>query len=138
MNDTLSSSSNVDSLDSLSLITAKDIKIKKQNYSKLSADDKKAKMKSDAEDYLIGLFYIFSSNSSKFLRRDPCCHRTILKIYTIFKIRALVTIPFCQLTTPARRKLGHSAARAIANLVLRSASAESGQSSRVALQRTAL
>lgn len=44
-------------------VKIEDIKIKKQNYSKLSETERKSKLKEDATSYLIGLLYVFSSNS---------------------------------------------------------------------------
>jgi hypothetical protein len=44
-------------------VDEKDIKIKKQNYSKLKDDDRKAKEKEDATEYLVAMSYIFANNS---------------------------------------------------------------------------
>ena len=49
--------------DTLPEIKKEDIKIKKQDYKKLSEEERKNKLKEDATDYAIALFYIFSSNS---------------------------------------------------------------------------
>ncbi len=48
---------------SLPEITEDEIKIKKQPYSKLSKEKAFEKKKADVEEYLIAVFYIFSSNS---------------------------------------------------------------------------
>lgn len=44
-------------------VSVKDIKIKKQDYKKLSAEDAKNKKREDFANYASALFYIFSSNS---------------------------------------------------------------------------
>lgn len=54
---------NQDVENELPKISKDDIKIKKQNYGKLSKEDAQEKRKEDFEDYLIGIYYILSSNS---------------------------------------------------------------------------
>jgi len=44
-------------------VKKEDLKIKKQDYKKLSDEKRKEKIKEDGTDYMIGLFYVFSSNS---------------------------------------------------------------------------
>ncbi len=46
-------------------LTTDDIKVKKQNYSDLSEEEKKEKMSEDFTDYSISLFYVLSLNSEK-------------------------------------------------------------------------
>lgn len=46
-------------------ISTDQIKIKKQNYSKLSAADAAKKKKADAVDYIVAVYYILASNSPK-------------------------------------------------------------------------
>jgi hypothetical protein len=56
--------------DDLPAIDPATIKIKKQNYSKLSADEQKAKEKEDATQYLVTVAYIMANNSPSKLS-DP-------------------------------------------------------------------
>jgi hypothetical protein len=49
--------------DSLPQVSKDDIKIKKQNYSKLSNKEAQAKRKEDFLDYIVAVYYIISSNS---------------------------------------------------------------------------
>lgn len=46
-------------------ISKEDIEIKEQDYSDLSEDEQKEKKKEDFSDYIVSVFYIFSSNSPK-------------------------------------------------------------------------
>ena len=46
-------------------ITQDDIQIKKQNYSGLSEEEAEERRKKDFSEYIIGVYYIFSSNSPK-------------------------------------------------------------------------
>ena len=51
--------------DTLPEVSKDEIKIKKQNYKNLSADEIKAKKKEDFANYVAAIYYIFSSNSPK-------------------------------------------------------------------------
>ncbi|MDQ1283810.1 MAG: hypothetical protein QG620_158 [Patescibacteria group bacterium] len=46
-------------------VTKDDIQIKKQNYSGLSEEEAQERRKEDFSEYIIGVYYIFSSNSPK-------------------------------------------------------------------------
>lgn len=60
VNDSINDTSLISTIDE---ITLEDLKIKKQDYKKLSEEKRTKKLKEDATDYMIALFYIFSSNS---------------------------------------------------------------------------
>lgn len=65
VNETLNANSNQDIWANIPEITEKDIKIKKQNYGKLSDESAKKKKKEDFSDYITAVFYIMTSNSPK-------------------------------------------------------------------------